>query len=55
MSHTPKSTGSALRELLRAVAGLTSGLSSGIIGKPTAPGPVVDIRDGKGHDPRRRH
>lgn len=42
MSSSPKGT-SLIAELLRAV----TKLSSGVIGNPTSPGPVVDARDGK--------
>ncbi len=54
MSRSPKNTGNPLLDLLRAVAELSSAVTSGVIGRPTAPGPVVDIRHGKGHDPRPR-
>ncbi|RCG28240.1 hypothetical protein DQ384_24215 [Sphaerisporangium album] len=41
-----------LADLIRAVSGLTSAVSKGVIGTPINPGPAVDIKHGKGH-PRR--
>ncbi|WP_248959475.1 hypothetical protein [Sphaerisporangium perillae] len=54
MSSTPKGAGSLLHELLRAVTKLSSAVSSGVVGKPINPGPVVDPRQGPGPDPLRR-
>ncbi|MCW2879276.1 MAG: hypothetical protein JWQ95_3376 [Sphaerisporangium sp.] len=57
MSSAPKSNKSLLRELFEAVSKLSSAVSSGVVGRPTSPGPVVDIRHGKDapNPLRRRH
>lgn len=54
MSSTPKSTKSLVQELFQAVSKLSSAVSSGVIGTPINPGPVVEPRRGTAPRPRRK-
>ncbi|MEV7967822.1 hypothetical protein AB0O34_17805 [Sphaerisporangium sp. NPDC088356] len=51
---TPKSNRSLVRELLQALAKVTSAVSSGVVGNPINPGPVVDPKTHRPTTPPRR-